>query len=85
MNETTEFWRDLRHEGQKKRATNRERGAALLAERGFSFASKNDGAHLIITHARKTADYWPGPGRWAIRGGITGYGVFGLMRLLEQE
>lgn len=85
MNETTEMWRDVRHEQQAQRSTNRERGAFQLTSRGFKFESKNDGAHLVVKHGGRTVDYWPGPGKWIVRGSRRrGHGVFDLMRLLEQ-
>lgn len=84
-NETTEFWRDIRHERQERRASNKERGAFQLKSRGFKFEEKNDGQHLIVFHKGRVADYWPSSGRWIFRNTKeNGYGVFNLMRALER-
>lgn len=72
-----------RHAQKEKRARNRERGTEILKEHGIAFQSKNDGAHLIVKHDGKIADYWPGTGKFIFREGGEGRGVFNLLRALE--
>lgn len=65
----------------ERRASNRDNSATILTERDVSFESKNDGAHLIVRHNGKTADFWPGTGKYSIRGtGQYRRGVFNLLR-----
>ena len=67
-----------------KRANNREWSANYLEQRGIEFESKNCGAHLIVKYNDKIADFWPGTGKFNIRGG-SGYfrGVKNLVKRLE--
>ncbi len=67
-------------ESAERRAGNRESSAALLAERGVAFESKNSGVHLIVTHGEKVADFWPGTGKYIVRGGRQGRGVFNMLK-----
>ncbi|MNN70290.1 hypothetical protein D3C81_1861330 [compost metagenome] len=70
-------------ESIERRASNRERSALKLQELGISFVSNNDGAHLIVMHAGKTVDFWPGTGKFIPRGaGRPGRGVFNLLKHL---
>lgn len=73
MGDVGEFWRDvgpsMKEDSQQRRARNREWSAAFLEENGIRFESKNLDAHLIVTHAGRTADFWPGTGLYAIREG----------------
>lgn len=80
----TEMWRDMRANGQAIRAHNRESSTALLKDKGVSFESRNHGAHLIVKHAGKEVDLWPGTGRWIDRNrrSIKSRGVFRLLQYL---
>lgn len=75
-------WRALHEHSQEKRAANREQSAAILKRCGVSCMSRNMGAHLIVTHAERTVDFWPGTGKWIDRAGPKGRGVFRLLRHL---
>lgn len=71
----------FKEESQAKRAGNRENSADILAQRGISFTTNNAGAHLIVTHNHKTADFWPGTGKYQVRGtGQYKRGVFNLLK-----
>lgn len=80
-----EMWDSVKAEGQEKRARNREQSAALLEKRGIAFETKNAGAHLIVRHNSKVVDFWPGTGKWIVRGAMArkGRGVFKLLRFLQ--
>lgn len=78
--ETAEFWRDVKEARQEKRASNRENSAAVLAEAGIPFQSKNIGAHLIVEGPVCFIDFWPGTGRWISRKGPKGFGVRNLIK-----
>jgi hypothetical protein len=69
-------------ESAERRAGNRDSSAAVLAERGITFESKNSGVHLIVTHGEKVADFWPGTGKYIVRGGRQGRGVFNLLKAI---
>lgn len=61
---------DLRAISQERRAANRESSAAMLGGAGIAFEMKNDGAHLIVRHGGVVADFWPGTGKFNIRGSL---------------
>lgn len=85
--EMGEMFSALRKQRQEKRAQNRQSSAAILAERGVAFEEKNNGAHLIVKHAGKTIDFWPGTGKWIDRAFAQhtgkGRGVHGMLRYLN--
>ena len=87
MGDMGEFWRDVRPDmiaaSKAKRARNRHDSAQLLTAAGIEYVSKNDGAHLIVTDAH-IVDFWPGTGRWIVRGGNEGRGVIGLIALIQK-
>ena len=72
MGDMGDYWRDVRpaiqEESRKKRASNRESSAKMLAAAGIAFEAKNEGAHLIVTANGRTVDFWPGTGLWIERG-----------------
>lgn len=68
---------------QAKRASNREVAVQVLFENDIPFESKNGGAHLIVTGKDGLVDFWPGTGKFIVRGGKTGRGVFTLLKLLN--
>jgi hypothetical protein len=75
------FGEEMKQASVERRAGNRENSAAILVEREIAFDSKNDGAHLIVRHNGKTADFWPGTGKYSLRGtGVYRRGVFNLLR-----
>ncbi|MFK3815130.1 hypothetical protein ACI2KG_00720 [Pseudomonas sp. NPDC089407] len=70
-------------ESAERRAKNRQSSAEMLSERGIQFEAKNMGAHLIVSHEGKVADFWPGTGKYIPRGGgRPGRGVFNLLKML---
>lgn len=81
MGEEHEIYGGLAEESKQRRAGNRENSAKILADEGIKFESKNLGAHLIVSGHSITVDFWPGTGKWIIRGGKTGRGVFNLLKL----
>lgn len=79
----SDYWRDVKAASQEKRAGNRMSSAEILKSKGIAFESKSFGVHLIVRHAGKTVDFWPGTGKWIIRGGPSrGCGVKNLLRQL---
>jgi hypothetical protein len=81
MREAVEIFGCLKQESQQRRAGNRENSAKILADNGIRFDSKNAAAHLIVYGASITVDFWPGTGKFIVRGGKTGRGVFNLLKL----
>lgn len=81
MSELGEIYSAMREAGREKRASNRDTSPAILARHGVAFETKNDGAHLIVRHGGKVADFWPGTGKYNVRG-VKHYrrGVFNLLR-----
>ena len=72
MSEVTELYADLRLASQKKRAANREASPKLLEAAHIPFEIKNAGAHLIVkVEGLPVIDFWPGTGKWIVRGSNT--------------
>lgn len=83
---SAEYWRDIKQAGQNKRASNREGSTKLLTEAGLQFESKNGGAHLVVTGPLGTYDFWPGTGKWCVRGSTTyNRGVQKLIARITRE
>ncbi len=80
MSEEVEVFQCLKQESQQRRAGNRENSAKILSDNGISFESKNLGAHLIVHGHSVTVDFWPGTGKFIVRKGKTGRGVFNLLK-----
>ena len=91
MGDMGDYWHDVRpamvKESQQRRASNRERSAALLQSNGIPFESKNGGAHVVVNGGKAVIDFWPGTGLWQERGSIatpgfiaTGRGVRSLVK-----
>ena len=79
--EMGEMFNAAREAGKARRASNRETSPDILRKRGVGFETKNDGAHLIVRHADKVADFWPGTGKYNVRGSKSyRRGVFNLLR-----
>jgi hypothetical protein len=73
-------------EGHKlKTAHNRENSAYLLDKNDIEYEVKNGGAHLIVSHNGLVADFWPGTGKYTIRGtNMYNRGVFNLLKDLNR-
>ena len=80
-----DYFRDVKTIKQQKRESNRIRGVELLNKHGIAFVAKNDGAHLIVTHNGRTADYWPGTGKFIFRDRGKGRGIFSLLKIFGIE
>ena len=85
MGDMGELFNAHREESQARRASHRETTPELLRQHGVAFDTKNDGAHLVVRHAGKVADLWPGTGKYRVRrpgGNGEQYrrGVFNLLR-----
>jgi len=76
----------MTQESIERREMNRQRSLDLLEKHSITFESKNDGAHLIVTHNKHVIDFWPGTGKFIPRGTTkTGRGVFNLLNYLGVE
>lgn len=81
---SAEYWRDVKQWRQEKRAFNREESRKLLERGGIQHTVHNDGAHLIVSHNSYKVDFWPGTGRWTIRGaGRSGRGVLNMLDAIK--
>lgn len=81
---STEYWRDIKRWRQEKRAINREESRKLLERGGIPHTVHNDGAHLIVSLNNYTVDFWPGTGKWIIRGvGRSGRGVLNMLDAIK--
>lgn len=74
----------MKQESEERRRSNRERSTCMLQRLGVEFESKNDGAHLIVTHNGLTIDFWPGTGKFIPRKRKPkhGRGVFQMLAAL---
>jgi hypothetical protein len=68
VSDLAEYFRDLKEHSQRKRASNRQSGQQKLAEAGVPFTEHNGGAHLIVQTPAGVVDFWPGTGKWILRG-----------------
>lgn len=76
MGELGEVWREVKKQAAEKRASNRASSLERLKIAGIEFKVHNNGAHLVVYGPRGVVDFWPGTGRYIIRGsGDTGRGV----------
>lgn len=82
--EIIQGFRDMKEASQEKRAHNREQSTEILRKCRVPFESHNGGAHLVIMVGEFT-DFWPGTGKWIVRGGPSGRGVFELLKQLGVE
>jgi len=82
MAEAGKFMKDM---SQKKRASHREKSAEVLDSHQIVYEEKNNGAHLIVQGDKCFIDFWPGTGRWKLRTGKTGFGVFNLLKECKRD
>lgn len=85
MDDWRGFGEAMKQASQERRAGNRESSPQVLRDHGVAFETKNDGAHLVVRHAGKVADLWPGTGKYRVRrpggkGEQYRRGVFNLLR-----
>jgi hypothetical protein len=81
MGDMGEFWNDVRSFQVAKRGHNAESSTKILKNKGVSFESKNNGAHLIVENR---FDFWPSTGLFIERKtNRKGRGVFNLLKLLN--
>lgn len=80
-----DYYRDMKAIRQQNRERNRKHGAELLTQHGIEFTTKNDGAHLVVTHNGRIADYWPGTGKYIFRDRGKGRGIFSLLKVFGIE
>lgn len=83
MSDIGDSFREMRKEGQQRRAGNRASGRAALDAAGIAYESKNNGAHLILAGI---VDYWPGTGLWRVRNmNKSGRGIKALLNFMQSN
>lgn len=80
----TSYFNNKRKMGQVKRANNRENSTKILTEKCIPFTIHNGGSHLIIHIKETKIDFWPGTGKWVVRGGQESRGVFKLVDYIRE-
>lgn len=69
-----------------KNAYNRASSAQILEDLAIDHEIKNMGLHIIVKHSGLVVDFWPGTGKWIVRGNPKkkpiGRGIFPLLRRL---
>jgi len=70
----------LKEVKREKKQRNQQSSTEILRDRGIKFTSFNGGNHLVV----KNIDFWPSTGKWIVRGGKTGRGVFPLLEEIER-
>jgi hypothetical protein len=82
MGDAHEIYDALKVCSQQHRAEKRADSPKVLKRHGIKFEIKNNGAHLIVHGHSIAVDFWPGTGKWIVRGaGKRGYGVIALLKL----
>ena len=70
-----EYYRDHREVRRIQHAERRQSNAAALRAAGVRFEVRNEGAVLLLREPGKPAvDYYPGTGRWRVRGIVRTFG-----------
>lgn len=83
MSEIGDDFAFLKEMQKQKRANNTVSSTELLKSRNIKFESKNNGAHLIVTHGTKIVDFWPATGRFISRvSNKDGRGVYNLFKYI---
>lgn len=72
MGDMGDDWRAWKADAKEAAAKRRERAPQMLRDKGISFSSHNDGAHLIVRAGFDVWDFWPGTGKWARRSQLPG-------------
>ncbi|PHS13510.1 MAG: hypothetical protein COA78_07160 [Blastopirellula sp.] len=83
MGDMGDMYRDMTEYKKTKRASNTQSSTDILTKTGIPFSSKNGGAHLIVGSGELVADFWPSTGKWIVRKGKEGRGVFKLIKLMN--
>lgn len=81
MGELFDEWREAKRE---KKLDNRASSTEILRQRGIAFTSNSGGIHLVVTGNNKTIDFWPSTGKYIMRNGSAGRGVFNMIRLINK-
>lgn len=85
MGDMADVWVGFKERSREKRASNRANSAQTLRTFGIGFTSHNSGAHLIVKHGEKIIDFWPGTGKWFVRGQSDGKrGVMNLVKFCQK-
>lgn len=86
MGDMGEVWEGYAERSKLKRASNREQSARTLTQFKVPFTTHNYGAHLIVQCGEQIIDFWPGTGKWIVRGGVTGRrGVMHLVKFYQNK
>jgi hypothetical protein len=85
MGDMGDDFRAWKEQGKQKREDNRKYSPQVLKTEGVKFDRKNWGAHLIVHGNNETIDFWPGTGKWIVRGGKTSRGVFALIKYIKKQ
>lgn len=75
-------WEVIRQESKEKREANKRKSREVLKKEGIDFTEHNNGVHLIV---EGHIDFWPSTGKFTVRGGKTGRGVFNLVKLCKEK
>ncbi|PWF25013.1 hypothetical protein DD235_02245 [Corticimicrobacter populi] len=86
MSDTIDDFRALNQYHKEQRAAGREAAPEALDAAGVRYTVHNGGAHIIVQHAGKRVDFWPGPGRWRdYKAGKRGYDIESLIDYLKGQ
>jgi len=84
VSDTVEDYKSMKAQAAEDRRLRRELAQRVLeTDSTISFSSHNQGAHLIVVGVAASADFWPGTGRWAPRGGGSKKSWFGIEQMLN--
>lgn len=69
---------------KKKDVIKKIKPEEILINSGLYFQTKNNGLHIIVyINYKPKADFWPTTGKWKLRKGKDGFGVYNLIRKLK--
>jgi hypothetical protein len=83
-------YEEMDERSKQKRQGHRDRAPKLLKDAGIDFSEHNLGAHIVVFGKGETIDFWPGTGRWTVRGAgeaykRTKFGIFKLIKHMKGE
>lgn len=85
MSDFVEDMRALDSIRRENKASLREQAPEELRRAGILFEVKNLGAHLIVEGRGGYIDFWPGTGKWSVRGGAKGFGISNLINMIKGQ
>lgn len=80
MSDIGDIYKVMNKMSSEKRSRNLISSTEILDNHNIEYESKNNGVHLIVKGIDGLIDFWPSTGKFNLRNGKSGRGVFKLIR-----